>query len=135
MWNILSETDDHPMLFPFVQTYQIHWLSKLCKKYKSRSCCFNLGKFFTSETLTARSIKNVCKFERFPVLEKWKMFQNVLNTLMNIYNQTNNCINQLILNMYLANCKSGKKITTEYFQSQLKQIAISRIYWSLTSLQ
>ena len=99
MWNILSETDDHPMLFPFVQTYQIHWLSKLCKKYKSRSCCFNLGKFFTSETLTARSIKNVCKFERFPVLEKWKMFQNVLNTLMNIYIQTNNCINQVILNI------------------------------------
>ena len=133
--NIPSETDDHAILFAFVQTYETHWHSKSCKKYKNKSCCFSFGKFFTSETITAQSIKNVSKFKQFSVLEKWKMFQNILNTLINIYIEKSNCINQVILNMYLANYKSGKKITTGYFQYQLKQIKISSKYWSLTSLQ
>ena len=82
--NIPAETDD-PLMFELVQTYQIHSNSKSCKKYKYKSCRFNFGKLFTSETIIAQPIKNASEFDQFLILEKWNSILSKVSKYSNEY--------------------------------------------------
>ena len=82
--NIPTETDD-PMLFKHVQTYPIHSHSISCKKYKNKSCHFNFGKFFASETIIAQPVKNFSEFERFSIFEKRDSILSKVSQCINEY--------------------------------------------------
>ena len=114
--NILSETDDL-FLFELVQTYQIYSHSTSCKKYKNKSCHFNFGKFFTSETIIAQPLKNVSEFERFSILEK----RNSIHSNVSEY-----------LNEYLDPSKKVYQSSTiKHVLSKLK-ISEENYYWALS---
>ena len=48
--NLPSEEGD-PRLYQLVKTFQIHYHSETCGKYRNSKCCFKFGRFFTEKTI------------------------------------------------------------------------------------
>ena len=43
----VPDVNENPEFFQFVTTYQVHFHSKSCRKYKNEKCRYQFGKFFT----------------------------------------------------------------------------------------
>ena len=52
----LPDPNNEPTLFELVKTYQIHSISKTCRKYRNEKCRFRSGKFFTNKTIIAQPL-------------------------------------------------------------------------------
>ena len=76
----------------------------------SRAKIQKQNKFFTSETIIAQPIK-----KRFSILEKRN---SVLSKVSKYINEYLDPSKKVLLNMYLANCRSWRKTTIGLFQSQ-----------------
>ena len=51
----LPDRENEPELYELVKTYQIHYHSKSCRKYKNIDCRYSFGRFFTESTVIAES--------------------------------------------------------------------------------
>ena len=54
----LPDAINEPMFFELVKTYQIHYHSKTCRKYRNRKCRFHFRKFFTTRTIIAQTLED-----------------------------------------------------------------------------
>ena len=54
----LSDPKVDSTLYELVKTYQIHWHSETCRKYKNDNCRFHFGQFFTDRTIVAKPLNS-----------------------------------------------------------------------------
>ena len=57
----------NPDLHELVKLYQFHRHSKTCHKYKNEVCRFHFGKFFSKQTIVAKTItiRHAGKYKAF----------------------------------------------------------------------
>ena len=72
-------------LFKLVKTYQIHFHSKSCRKYKNVECRYHFGKFFTDRTIVSEPLP-----ANMPESEKNKILQKRANILEKVKNYIDN---------------------------------------------
>ena len=65
----LEEEDSH--LYHLVKTFEIHFHSKTCQKYKKMTCRFKFWRFFTEKTIVAKPVQGTSsQVEKFEILNK-----------------------------------------------------------------
>ena len=94
----LPDRNENPELYNLLKLYQLHRLSRTCRKYKNESCWFKFGKFFSKETIVAEplpenmpeEIKVLVLRKRNEILYKVRDFiNNFLNpSKKNFYDST-----------------------------------------------
>jgi hypothetical protein len=63
----LPDKETDPELYDLRKTYQTHNHSKTCRKYKSVTCRFNFGQFFTDRTIVAEPLAEVWTMRLNPI--------------------------------------------------------------------
>ena len=57
--SFLPNKNENPDLHELVKLYQLHRHSKTCRKYRNDGCRFHFRKFFSNQTMVAKSLEEI----------------------------------------------------------------------------